>query len=331
MNAIVYCTILFTAALLPIKAPATQVRPHAKPWLRIEGGMSHLKLAPRGRFLAFTDKKGRQLRVLDILSKKVYAVAQKDIGTAFFWAADGSRLFYRQHVKTEAKTVKSQVFAFDLANGKRIKISEYPQATGFLTYDPRDLRFRLLHKNGVYNHRLVYPDQRLARWQISQRTDNGVWVAAPTGIYWLTQGGLSMQRMDDDGSPVVSFSISANGENIVWATEKQSVYMSLGGKTALTLGRGKDPSWHPTQELAIYSGARLLGRSVAGYDLRIVDSKGSGQFITNTRGSVERWPVWHPTSSKVIYSIDGSTDMHMLEFKPIQYKNISKSGTIKTL
>ncbi|MGQ4827607.1 hypothetical protein, partial [Enterococcus faecalis] len=93
-----------------------------------------------------------------------------------------------------------------------------PFPTGYLSLDPRDLRLLLLGPKGIRTKHIYLPGERLARWQIAQRSDFGKWLATQQGILWVTQGGFAMRRLEDDGSGIDSFDIAPDGASLAWAT-----------------------------------------------------------------------------------------------------------------
>lgn len=314
-------TFFFTVHLYSFEVLAVEYKTVLTPWMRLDDGPHGLRLDAKSRNLAFTDDKGFGLRVLNLETRKVYLVTREYVGTSYFWAPDGVRLFYREQIRkaapeksTTGDTIFSNLAAFDVKLGKNIVVDSVQGPTGLLTFDPRDLRLYLMQKDGILSKRLSFPDDRLARWQIAQRTDNGRWVATQNGMLWVTQSGFAMRRLTDDGSPVESFSLSPDGTTAAWATTLGNIWVSRGGEEPKKLDRGKDPAWHPEKPILLYAGARVVGNTVINHNIKVSDLKGSSRFLTYTQGSSERWPQWQDQGSKVLYTHDRSTDIFQMEF-----------------
>jgi hypothetical protein len=73
-----------------------------------------------------------------------------------------------------------------------------------------------MSSNGIKTRRIYFPDERLARWQVAQRTEKGKWIVTQRGVLWVTQGGFAMRKLEDDGSPIESFDVSPDGSMIAW-------------------------------------------------------------------------------------------------------------------
>lgn len=291
------------------------VTPVTTPFLRGTAALNHMRLDPKGRFLAYIGDDGLGLSVIDIKSRNIYKVSDAQVGASFFWSPDGFRLFYREQAKASpASEVASVVKAYDCALGRSVVLDEIPMPTGFLTFDPRDLRMHLMSPKGIRTKRIYFPDERLARWQVAQRNEAGKWLATQAGILWVTQGGYAMRRLEDDDTGVDSFDIAPDGDAIAWATRGGRVYMMRSGKPVAMVGHGRDPKWHPEKPRLVFAGARMVGNRAASYDLKVVDGNGTSKWLTGTQHSDERWPHWHPDGNQIIYTMDRSTDVFLVDF-----------------
>ena len=74
------------------------LRPHSYPWLRISSPMYNMKISSNGEFIAFTDKAGFNLKVLETVSRNVYMVSPHMVMGSFFWSQDGCSQIGRAHV-----------------------------------------------------------------------------------------------------------------------------------------------------------------------------------------------------------------------------------------
>lgn len=306
----------FSALTVPL-ARAVEVTTVTSPYIRATEALDQMRLDPKGRFLAFTNTNGLGLGVIDTKSKQVFKVTSAQVGPSFFWAPDGYRLFYRELLPDgkDGRSVRTVLKAYDAYLSRSVTLDEMPFPSGFLTFDPRDLRFHLMTEKGIRTKRIYFPDERLARWQVATRTETGKWLATQAGVLWVTQGGYAMRRMEDDGAKLESFDISPDGSTIAWATKSSKVYSSKNGKTPRFIGHGRDPQWHPTRPLLLYAGARMVGDKAGSYDIRVTDLHGTGRFLTTSQYSSERWPQWHPKGNQIIYTIARTTDVFVLDFK----------------
>jgi hypothetical protein len=300
----------------PSRNPGT-IKTVTTPFVRAPAQLNRLRVDPKGRFIAYVDDDGLGLNVLDLKTQAIYRASDAQVGASFFWSPDGYRLFFRELVKRPDGTVHSIIKAYDCALSRSVAFDDLPFPTGILTFDPRDLRLHLMSPKGIRTKRIYFPDERLARWQAAQRKDDGKFLATQGGVLWVTQAGYAMRRLEDDGSDLESFDISADGSSIAWATKDGGVYASVEGKKPTFIGHGRDPNWHPDKAWLVYAGARMVGKVAVNYDVRVADARGGGgRFLTSTQWSDERWPRWHPKADQVMYTVAKTTDVFLLDFKP---------------
>jgi len=292
---------------------AVVVTPVAKPIVRLEGDLTHPKMSQDGRYLAFVNGESKALQVFDLKLKSVFLVSKHKIGESFFWAPDSIRLFYKEHAKDKNGNLVSRILAYDNVSHKSVKVSTYPYLTGPMSFDPTDLSLRVLSKKGVHSQKVVFPGNRLANWQVAQRSDFGQWLLSDKRVFWLTDGGFTMKPVSETDT-VQSFNVSPDGQSIAWANIKDEVFISKAGSKPISLGYGRDPSWHPSKKLLIYSAARRVGQKNIGFDIKVVDEIGTGKFITQTPEVEERWPVWNATGRRVFFTRPKTTDLYAISF-----------------
>ncbi len=301
---------------LHAESEAKTIKPQIHLWKRLDGAINNLKIAPKGKWLAYTDQSGKNLKVMNIETNNIYLVSQIYVGHSFFWAPDGCRLFYREMgLLAVRKQVLSTLKAFDCALRSSNTLERMPYQTGILTFDPRDLRLFLMHSGGIMTRRISFPDGRLARWQLAQRTENGRWIIAQNGVLWVSRGGFAMKKLSDDQSGVAAFDISPDGNTIAWATKNNQVYISHKGEDPLSIGYGKDPHWHPHKPFLVFAAGRMIGKTASDLDLKIIDRKGRGKWLTHSQGSAERWPRW-VGKNKIIFTKQQSLDLYVMDLKP---------------
>ncbi len=303
------------ALALARPAAAVEIKTVTTPFVRTNNALNRMRVDPKGRFLAYVNDDGVGLSVVDLKTKAIYNVSDAQVGASFFWSPDGYRLIYREQALTASGEVASELKAFDCVLTRSVSLEKMPFATGILTFDPRDLRMHLMSAKGIRTKRIYFPDERLARWQVAQRSESGKWLATQAGILWVTQGGYAMRKVEDDNSGLDSFDISPDGATIAWASKGGRVYTSKNGKAPHFIGFGLDPRWHPEKPQLIYAGARMVGNKAVNYDLRVADANGAGKFLTSTQFSDERWPQWHPKGNQIIYTVGKTTDVYLAEFK----------------
>lgn len=298
-----------------ISNPTLAVVTETTPWMRLEEGVDFMRMSPNNQFLAYRNHEGH-LKLIELSTRNIFSVTQSPSDRSLFWSPDGFRLFYRESYLRKGNTPETVIKAYDAMLKKSVVIETLGAETGFLNFDPRDLRLQFLTKSGIHTKKVDYPDSRLARWQTAKMIGNGRWLATQNGIMWTTKGGLSITRMVDDQSPIQSFAISPNGENIAWTTTSGQVYMSLMGATPMKLGPGKDPAWDPKSSMIAMAASRMVGNKSINYDLKIVSTDGTSKFVTSSQYSSEIAPQWTASGSRIIYGIEKSTDLFTLDVKP---------------
>lgn len=309
--------ILLALSLLAEQALAVSLRPVSEAWMRTSDALEEIKISPKGLYIAFRSAADRHLKIMDLKTKNIYLVTKNEVGSSFFWAPGDFRLIYKEMgKKKENGEVLSRLYAFECNSKKNILIDSYQHITGTLTFDPRENKFYLLHDKGIHSKKLYYPDNRLARWQNSFSSNNGKWVTAPKGILWISREGMKMQNFNSDNSDVASFDISPDGNAITWATSNGDVYVNYSGKKNILVGKGRSPNWHPFKNMIVYSGARMVGKSVTGYDLRVYDHNSRSKWITETSYSHENWPQWSPDGKEIIFTKEKTTDVYTMVFMP---------------
>ena len=311
---VMFAGVIFFSAASPGQA-ATEIKAVTSPFVRADDALDHLRLDPKGRFAAFVRSGGRGLAMIDLQTKQIFDVTPAQVGASFFWSPDGYRIFYRELSLDEKNEPKSVIKAYDAYLNRSVKLDELPYATGFLTFDPRDLRMHLMSPAGIRTKRIYFPDERLARWQVSQRNESGKWLATQKGMLWVTQGGYAMRRLADDDSGLESFDISPDGNTVAWATSKGRIYVSKKGHDPSFLAWGRDPRWHPKRPLLVFAGARMVGDVATGYDIKIADLNGASRLLTSTQFSDERWPQWHPDGQQIMYTLSKTTDLFLIDFQ----------------
>lgn len=285
--------------------------PH--PWFRLSGEAYNLKMSDYERFLAFTDREGFNLSYLDLKTKKVFLVSNMQVGNSFFFSPDGHRIFYRELLKAANEPVVTVVKAFDTGSKVTQEISRINGSSGPLTFDPRDLRFQLIHPGGILSKVIVFPDERLAKWQLAQRTEQGKWLASVKGILWLTHSGFTMNLLEDDHSGLQSFDISPDGTHCVWSTINGGVYVSQLGNTPKFLTNGYDPKWHPSKNIIVLAGGRMTGKKIVSTDIKVVGMDGNEKWLTNDTSTDKRFPAWTDLGRGVLFSMKDTTDIYQLE------------------
>ena len=301
------------ALLLLVQSSSAMCQAKPEAMLRTEGPLVGIRLNKNLTQMAFTDQHGQSLRVMDLETQDIIEVTPHRVGEAFFWSPDGHRLFYRELIR-DKQAITSEIKAYDTALNDSAPIDTIQGSSGYLTLDPRDYTVYMMHEKGILSRRLDFPGERFASWQKRAKVETGRFVATQKSVLWLSDLGLTLNTLIDDGSGVESFDISPDGKVIAWTTKDTNLYISSQGEAPKLLGRGRDPRWHPFKSLLLYSAARTLGIKAYDYDIRISDLNGQGRFLTNTPNQIERWPQWWADDS-VLYTLEGSTDLWQLRYR----------------
>ena len=282
---------------------------------KLDTGLTHITPNIDAHYIAYIPEKTLGIRILNLKTGKILEPSGYHVGPSFFWSPDGARLFYRELRPKDGKTV-SHIRAWDVIQNKNIEMESFDGSSGLLTFDPRDNRMMLMYEKGIKSKKLVFPDNRLAFWQTSQRKDHGKWVMAQKGASFVTDAGFTMQKLEDDSSGIESFDISPDGSTAVWATRSGRIYTSNNGAKPQFLDWGRDPQWHPQRNLLIYAGGRMVGNKAADYDLKIATPGSKGSFLSSTQENSERWPAWHPDGKSFFYTLDGTQELRSMKFDP---------------
>ena len=288
------------------------VTPQSQLWLRLKETVTNVRIDPHGRYLAYLPNNDNGIRVLEIKNRYIYQVSTQRVGGSFFWAPAGYRLFYRElHLASDGKKIASTIKAFDVKQRKSHHIESLPSSSGFLTFDPRDLTFRIMYGKGLIKiNKIYYPDNRLARWQVGQRTQGYQWLATQKGMFVVKNSGTTVSRLADDHSGVASFMVAPRGQAIIWGTNKGKIYLHDNTGKVQFIDRGRDPAWHPHGRRFVYAKAIYIGNKLIDYDLRFADRHGYGRYLTRTRYSRERWPNW--LGEQVVFTREKTMDLFAL-------------------
>ena len=281
---------------------------------RLPSTVTHMKLHPKGKYLAYLDGQNKQLKILNLKTKQILNIAKAQVGGSYFWSPYGFRLFYR-YIKKDTQGIKTQLAAYDLKLKKSVKVASVDGPSGLLTFDPRDLRLHLYYEKGILTRKIYFPGQRLASWQVSQNKSDSKFVATQKSILFLTDSGYTASKLVDDKSGIQSFDISPDGRSIVWATKDENIYVSQNGESPKYMAKGFDPQWHPHKEAFIFSGARKLGRKTVQHDIKLMNMFKQSRWLTNTHATDERWPRWLHGATSLIYTVKNTTDIFTLNFE----------------
>lgn len=284
------------------------------PWLRTDDKLEHLKRSPNGRFLSYVTG-GNKVRILDLKSYHLYLVSENPSATSsFVWSPFSQRLFYREMFRDKDK-VRSSLKAFDLTLQKSVPVNQFDTAIGFLNLSPYDVRIRFLDQEGqLHSEQLRFPNNRLAKWQ-KMMLGKGSWIVDAAAVFWSSFSGKSLRpvfQSRSENDTITSFDVSLDGTAIAWSTKEGFLYKAFDGQEPILLGVGRDPVWHPYKKSLAFAGARLIGKAVHSYDLRVIDSSGRDAWLTHTQDISERWPVWTAHNNDLLYTIENTTDLFFL-------------------
>lgn len=294
------------------------VQPAGRAIIRTKYGMSQMKLAPKGRFIAFLDQRTSELKMLEVKTGQVYDVSERPV-QSFFFSPDGFRLFYSESFLNAEEKPETHLRSFDCGMKKSQLLESYAEQMGLLTFDPRDRQISLFSVGGIKVKKLKYPESRLANWQKLQEPKKGRYVVTPKGVLWIHQDLGKQVLIQGDNSSINSFEISPDGRRIAWATRDNWIYVSEAGADGVKLTRGLDPTWHPEHPILMVAGARMVGNVATSYDLQLVNLKGERKFVTNTQFSSERWPAWTFDGNRLLFTRAKTTDIYEISLSGLKF------------
>ena len=307
---------LFIISLVACSQLAAVI-PQTQLWLRLNEAIAHLQIDPHGRYLAYQSVATNDLKVLNLQSKFIFTVSSRYVGGAFFWAPGGHRLFYRELLahKDKKQKITSNIKAFDVTQRRSHVIESLPSSSGWLTFDPRDLTFQVMYSKGIKVKKIYYPSNRLAKWQVGQRTQGGKWLATQKGMLVVAGDGRSYSKLADDDTGLAAFAIAPRGDAVLWGTQGGRIYLQREGEEVSFVARGRDPSWHPQGQHFVYSKAIYVGSRLVDYDLRLRDYRGQERALTRTRFARERWPVWREGGQQILFTREKTMDIFALHLR----------------
>ena len=284
------------------------------PWLRFEGPVSHLKIAPNGLYLALLEGVGltkKHLKIVELLTKEVFLVAESVTENSFQWTPDGNRLLFQEIEGVLPE--KANISLFDAKNKTKTIIKKMDYFADYLNISPLDHKLRAISPNGLIRFKLDYKDSKLAKWQRYLSADAGSFVISHNAIYWVPIGGLAFKKLVST-EMISSFAISPDGSILAWATAKNMIFRVKQGEKPEFIDHGQDPYWHPQDKELIYAGARLIGKKVSSFDLKIMQRNHIKSWITTSQLTSERWPNFLPKTKAIIYTKENTTDIYYQEF-----------------
>ncbi|MCY4444561.1 MAG: hypothetical protein OXC44_07175 [Proteobacteria bacterium] len=305
-----------------------------KIWLRLREPVKNMTIDPLHRKrIAFVEIRTGILKTLHLPSKAVVTIEKGGIDRGFVWSPDGIRLIYRKQYRKN-NAIISKLMVYDHYINKHLTIHTLPSFSGYPTLDPRDHQLILLHNKGVVQKRLKLPRSRLARWQMLRGERHGRFAATPKGIMHISPSQRGMKRLLDDNSGLQSYAISRDGQYVVWATKRHGIYLAKdswnkNNPTPKLIAFGLDPTWSYNGKHILFSGARVVGDQVAGYDIRMINIHGKGSWITHSFNSQERWPL-SLAKHHILFTKEKTTDIFSIRTKPlpeVEQPDIEESDT----
>jgi Tol biopolymer transport system component len=300
---------------LVAKEARVLLRPSTMAVMRTEGGLNHLSLCPNKKLLAFTNDQGQSLRVMDLATQQIIEITPHRTGPGFVWSPDGVRLFFRELIR-DKDGVLSELAVYDTMLNQKTVLDTLRGSSGFPMLNPYDNSLSMMHEKGILQKRLEFPGERPARWQKQKRNAVGTWIVSQSAVLWLGELGLELQKVQDDGSGISSFTLSPDGRRMAWATKAGRVYAAVDGGKVELIGDGRDPSWHPFHTLLVYAAARKIGQKTYDYDLRLHNLAGVGRMLTQSPELKERWPIWLDATT-LLYTGESTTDLFRLSFPEV--------------
>lgn len=311
-----FCLIFIVLIILtqPINIKAIIIQPITKHWLSLDWPLYNLQISPTKNYIAFTDTDdGIGLNVININKKIIIKISNHFVGNVFYWAPDNCRLFFRELTKNEQNKIQTNLMSYDCTKDTTIILKKYPYETGYLALHPKDLRLNLLYPQGIHISKLILPQDQRNKINHSYKKLKK-WAISNNSVIFIQNNKIA-KKINDNNEKITSFDISKNDHKLVWATANNKIYYSTDGNKAYFLDEGKDPKWHPSKDLIIYTSPRKIVNKMIAYDLKISDLKGNKKFLTKTYNVEERWPNWSKNGTEIIYTVYKSTDLFKITFK----------------
>ncbi|MFK7873311.1 MAG: hypothetical protein AB8C84_09105 [Oligoflexales bacterium] len=297
------------------------------PWLRLPVEPSRLLLAPGGRYLAFVEGESSQkLKILNLENRKIWSVAPLGKSPSLLWSPDGYRMFYRT-LRRQGKSVSSHLQAWDGVLHKSVDLESFPHKTGHLSFDPATWKIYLPFLNGVHSRQL-----KIKGLAPGMDKFKGSYVVTPKGVLWVNAAQRTKYLNEKKGKTrlIQSFDVCPQGRCIVWSTHAEEIYLSQDGGDPKQIGWGADPKWSPDGRFIAFSGSRRIGMKTYQYDLRVVDLKGQGTWLTKTSDANERWPQWESHTS-LIHAVEKSTDIYRFGLPVSRFFSRVRSSKVKPM
>ena len=285
-----------------------------RPWYRLPEPVDYMRLDPfLGVRLSYVELRTGLLKTLHLKNRRITTIAGPGIGGAYTWARDGIRLIYRSQVRKPSGKIHAQLGAYDHKIHRTITLDSWAIISGYPTLDPRDNFISMMVGSQIIQKKMKLPSSRLARWHMRRAQRSGRFIAAPKGMVFVASSERGLRTLKDDGTGLQSYDISPRGGKVVWATKGGGIYWAedlphRADPTTRLIAYGRDPVWSVQEDQVLFSGARVVGDRVAGYDIRLLGLDGQGRWLTQTFSSQERWPVFL-AGGHILYTIEQTTDL----------------------
>ncbi|MDD9949993.1 MAG: hypothetical protein OXT67_00360 [Zetaproteobacteria bacterium] len=292
-----------------------------KSLLRFHDQASYLTPAPNGRYLAYLSGRlqesvhQRKLRIIDLDTGNIVQVCNTAVGAAFSWAPYGYRLVYRQlHSSPQTKEKRATIWVYDTGLQRSKQMQALQKGASWPIVDPITHSMRYLSPQGIHTFKFRYPGRYTAQWrQKLQEHQSGYWLVTHQAVFWQLKGTGAVKEVSTSKVPILSYTISTDGKAISWANKQEEIYISEQGGPAKFIAYGRHVNWHPIRKQLLFSGARITGNTVVGYDLRVRSSQGTLYWLTHTPHSNESWPFWDRSSLKVLTTTDHTDQLYQLQ------------------
>ena len=282
-------------------------------WIRLKNQMSHLRVSPNQRYLAFFEKKTKKLNIIDLVRRGSQAIATLDnVEKNFLWSPFSQRVFFASQ-KMNGKKLKIAVTVYNLQTKDSTDIYHLDSNISQLSYDRNNFRLLFMEGGKLHSSLLRFVTKKGSSWEKPKGFTFGNWIIKRRKIYWLNYKKLHL--VQDLSSDIQSFDVSQDGKNLVWSTSKNEIMKSYLGQRAEFVDEGKSASWHPYEKIICYASMRKFSNKVINWDLKVVDAQGRKKWLTSSPYRNENWPQWFVGSEhNILYTSERTSDLFKLKF-----------------
>lgn len=233
------------------------------------------------------------------------------------WSPDGRMVAF-----SAAYTGRYDIYAIDIWNGERTRVSDHPANDLYPTWAPNGQQIAFYsdrpNEHGpfppdsiVYNVRALYETYARDGYRPSWSPDSRTIAAHFRGekgnyeIYLMNHRGRDRRPITDNLATDVHPKFSPDGGKILFVSDRDNqpeIYvMNADGSEQTRLTNSPsydlDPVWSPDGEKIAFITNRL-----GFFDIFVMDADGSNKIRLTHTPSIDMAPVWSPDGEKILFS-----------------------------